>query len=329
MRCLTISHHKFFEIFDILGIDFMEPDPSSRGNKYIHVQSTICPKCVEAKSTPHHDAQSSFCKFLKSSLPPEFGAPRETDDSKKKSKRKPKANKSSTGRERPIQVESKSHHACRTHTHTTHLTGIAAALAVLITGASQSRQHGKSELHNFDKCPNEIYGWYLLALDSIVQFGFSDRRLEQTATFSIPTNSEHGVHVLIISDRDPRFTSRFWRSLQKSLGTNLDMSTAYHPETDGQSERMIQTLEDMLHACVIDFGSGWDQHLPMAEFSYNNSYHASIKATPFGALYGRKCRSPVCWSEVGDAQLTGPEMIRETKELIVQIKNQLLAARSR
>ncbi|GKC73013.1 putative reverse transcriptase domain-containing protein [Tanacetum coccineum] len=107
------------------------------------------------------------------------------------------------------------------------------------------------------------------------------------------------------------------------------MSTAYHPETDGQSERMIQTLEDMLRACMIDFGSGWDKHLPLAEFSYNNSYHASIKAAPFEALYGRKCRSHVCWSEVGDAQLTGPEMISETTEMIVQIKNRLLVARSR
>ncbi|GJV85248.1 putative reverse transcriptase domain-containing protein [Tanacetum coccineum] len=139
----------------------------------------------------------------------------------------------------------------------------------------------------------------------------------------------HGVHVSIISDRDPHFASRFWRSLQKSLGTNLDMSTAYHPKTDGQSERTIQTLEDMLRACVINFGSGWDKHLPLAEFSYNNSYHASIKVAPFEALYERKCRSPVCWSEVGDAQLKGPEMIRETTEMIVQIKNRLLAARSR
>ncbi|GJY58857.1 putative reverse transcriptase domain-containing protein [Tanacetum coccineum] len=79
----------------------------------------------------------------------------------------------------------------------------------------------------------------------------------------------HRVPVSIILDRDPRFVSRFWRSLQKSLGTNLDMSTAYHPETDGQSERTIQTLEDMLRARVIDFGSGWDKHLPLAEFSYN------------------------------------------------------------
>nr|GFB86820.1 putative reverse transcriptase domain, ribonuclease H-like domain, aspartic peptidase domain protein [Tanacetum cinerariifolium] len=120
-----------------------------------------------------------------------------------------------------------------------------------------------------------------------------------------------------------------YRSLQESLGTNLDMSTAYHPQTDGQSERTIQILEDMLHACVIDFGSGWEKHLPLAEFSYNNSYHASIKAAPFKALYGRKCRSPVCWSEVGDAQLTRPDLIRETTEIIIQIKNWLLAARSR
>ncbi|GJR20516.1 putative reverse transcriptase domain-containing protein [Tanacetum coccineum] len=100
-------------------------------------------------------------------------------------------------------------------------------------------------------------------------------------------------------------------------------------ETDGQSERTIQTLEDMLRACVIDFGSGWDKHSPLAEFSYNNSYHTSIKAAPFEALYEKKCRSPVCWSEVGDAQLMGPEMIRETTEMIVQIKNRLLAAHSR
>ncbi|GKB69837.1 putative reverse transcriptase domain-containing protein [Tanacetum coccineum] len=113
------------------------------------------------------------------------------------------------------------------------------------------------------------------------------------------------------------------------MGTQLDISTAYHPEIDGQSERTIQTLEDMLRACVIDFGSSWDRHLPLVEFSYNNSYHASIKAAPFEALYGRKCRSPVCWSEVGDSQLTGPELVRETTEMIIQIKNRLIIARSR
>nr|GEV85159.1 reverse transcriptase domain-containing protein [Tanacetum cinerariifolium] len=139
----------------------------------------------------------------------------------------------------------------------------------------------------------------------------------------------HGVLVSIISDRDSHFTSRFWKLLQKALGKNLDMSTTYHPQMDGQSKRTIQTLEDMLHSCVIEFGSSWDLHLPLVEFSYNNSYHAIIKAAPYEALYGRKCRSPVCWSEVGDSQLTGLELIRDTTEKIIQIKNRLLTDRSR
>ncbi|GJW70573.1 putative reverse transcriptase domain-containing protein [Tanacetum coccineum] len=141
--------------------------------------------------------------------------------------------------------------------------------------------------------------------------------------------SRNGMPISIISDRDTHFTSRFWQSLQNALGTQLDMSTTYHPETDGQSERTIQTLKDMLRACVIDFGKGWEKHLPLVEFSYNNSYHASIKATPFKALYGRKCRSPVCWAEVGDIQLTGPKIIHETTEKIVQIQQRLQAARDR
>ncbi|GJT48640.1 putative reverse transcriptase domain-containing protein [Tanacetum coccineum] len=107
------------------------------------------------------------------------------------------------------------------------------------------------------------------------------------------------------------------------------MSTAYHPQTDGQSERTIQTLEDMLRACAIDFGKGWVNHLPLVEFSYNNSYHASIKAAPFEALYGRKCRSPICWTEVGEAQILGPELIQETTEKIIQIKQRMQAARDR
>ncbi|GJU69671.1 putative reverse transcriptase domain-containing protein [Tanacetum coccineum] len=141
--------------------------------------------------------------------------------------------------------------------------------------------------------------------------------------------ARHGIPVSIICDRDGRFTSNFWRSFQKALGTDLSMSTAYHPETDGQSERTIQTLEDMLRACVIDFGKGWVKHLPLAKFSYNNSYHASIKAAPYEALYGRKCRSPVCWAEVGEAQLTGPEMIQETTEKIVLIKQRIQATQDR
>nr|GEU77076.1 putative reverse transcriptase domain-containing protein [Tanacetum cinerariifolium] len=105
--------------------------------------------------------------------------------------------------------------------------------------------------------------------------------------------ARHGIPVSIICDRDPRFASRFWRTLQKALGTSLDMSTAYHPETDEQSERTIQTLDDMLRDCVIDFGKCWVNHFPLVEFSYNNSYHTSIKAAPFEALYGKKCRLPI------------------------------------
>ncbi|GJR31722.1 putative reverse transcriptase domain-containing protein [Tanacetum coccineum] len=132
--------------------------------------------------------------------------------------------------------------------------------------------------------------------------------------------ARHGVPVSIISDRDGRFTSHLWQAFQKALGTRLDMSTAYHPQTDGQSEHTIQTLEDMLRACVMDFGGSWDTHLPLIEFSYNNSYHTSIKCAPFEALYGRKCRSPVIWTEVGESQLIGPEIVQETTEKIVQIK---------
>ena len=167
----------------------------------------------------------------------------------------------------------------------------------------------------------------------------TDKMEKLTRTYLKEIVRLHGVPISIISDRDSRFTSRFWQSLQKSLGTRLDMSTAYHPQTDGQSERTIQTLEDMLRACVIDFGNSWDTHLPLIEFSYNNSYHTTIKAAPFEALYGRKCRSPVCWAEVGDTQLarsqvsnntlTGPEIIRETTEKIVQIRERMKTARDR
>ncbi|GJZ21684.1 putative reverse transcriptase domain-containing protein [Tanacetum coccineum] len=107
------------------------------------------------------------------------------------------------------------------------------------------------------------------------------------------------------------------------------MSTTYHPKIDGQSERTIQTLKDMLRACVMDFGGSWDTHLLLVEFSYNNTYHTSIKCAPFEALYGRKCRSPVIWTEVGESQLIGPEIVQETTEKIIQIKERLKMVRSR
>ncbi|GKB89273.1 putative reverse transcriptase domain-containing protein [Tanacetum coccineum] len=135
--------------------------------------------------------------------------------------------------------------------------------------------------------------------------------------------ARHGVPISILSDHDSRFTSRFWHSMQEALGTRLDMSTAYHPQTDGQSECTIQTLEDMLRACVLDFGGSWDVHLPLVEFLYNNSYHSSMKCAPFEALYGRKCRSPIMWAEVGEGQLIGHELVQETTEKILQIKDRL------
>ncbi|GKG26485.1 reverse transcriptase domain-containing protein, partial [Tanacetum coccineum] len=118
--------------------------------------------------------------------------------------------------------------------------------------------------------------------------------------------TRHEILVLIICDRDPRFASNFWRSFQNALGTSLNMSTAYHPQTDEQSERTIQTLEDMLRACAINFGKGWVNHLPLVEISISS--------------YDRKCHLLVCWAEVGEVQLIGPEIVQETTEKIVQIK---------
>jgi hypothetical protein len=139
----------------------------------------------------------------------------------------------------------------------------------------------------------------------------------------------HGIPVSIISDRDSRFTSRFWRSLQKAMGTQLKFSTAFHPQTDGQSERTIQTLEDMLRACVLDFSCDWEKYLSLVEFSYNNSYHASIGMAPYEALYGRPCRSPTCWNEVGEGALLGPQSIQDCAEKITLIRKRLMGAQNR
>ncbi|KAJ0513979.1 putative nucleotidyltransferase, Ribonuclease H [Helianthus annuus] len=141
--------------------------------------------------------------------------------------------------------------------------------------------------------------------------------------------TRHGVPLSIISDRDGRFVSRIWQSFQEAFGSKLNMSTTFHPQTDGQSERTIQTLEDMLRACVMDLGGSWDKHLPLVEFSYNNSYHTSIGAAPFEALYGRKCRSPLCWADAGDRQLVGPDVVQETTDKIAQIRDRISAARDR
>ena len=141
--------------------------------------------------------------------------------------------------------------------------------------------------------------------------------------------SRHGIPLTIVSDRDVRFTSTFWKSFHSEMGTKLLFSTAYHPQTDGQTERTIQTLEDMLRACAIDFGGDWDTYLPLAEFFYNNSYHSSIDCAPFELLYGRKCRTPICWGEVGHSIIGKTDLVLQTEELIKLVRTKLEAARDR
>ena len=123
----------------------------------------------------------------------------------------------------------------------------------------------------------------------------------------------HGVPRTIVSDRGTQFTSKFWHQLHQTLGTRLEFSTAFHPQTDGQTKRVNQILEDMLRACALDYGSSWDDNLPYAEFSYNNSYQTSLKMAPFEALYGRRCRTQLLWDEVVDRQLFGPDLIKESE----------------
>ncbi|CAN6719418.1 unnamed protein product [Malus baccata var. baccata] len=137
-------------------------------------------------------------------------------------------------------------------------------------------------------------------------------RLTKSAHF-IPIVKYHGVPFSIISDRDPRFTSKFWVAFQEALGSRLLYSTTYHPHTDGQSERTIQTLEDMMRS---SFGDAWHKRLDLMEIAYNNSCHSSSGMAPFEALYGKSCRTPLCWSEVGEGVLVGPEIVEETTQNI-------------
>jgi hypothetical protein len=124
----------------------------------------------------------------------------------------------------------------------------------------------------------------------------------------------HGVPKTIISDRGAQFIARFWEQLQSSLGTKLIRSSAYHPQTDGQTERVNQILEDMLRACIIHYGINWDKYLALAEFSYNNSYHSSLQMAPFEVLYSRRCRTPLSWSKTGERQIFGPDLVTEAED---------------
>ncbi|GJT84639.1 putative reverse transcriptase domain-containing protein [Tanacetum coccineum] len=173
---------------------------------------------------------------------------------------------------------------------------IATYVSKCLTCAKVKAEHQKpSGLLQQPKIP--VWKWERITMDFVSELREGqkmDSMEKLTRLYLKEIVCRHGVPVLIISDRDNLFTSNLWRSLQKALETNLDMSTAYRPQTDGQSERTIQTLEDMLRAYVIDFGNSWDRHLPL----------------------------------VGDSQLIGPELIRDTTEKIIQIKNRLLTARS-
>ncbi|WVZ53872.1 hypothetical protein U9M48_004760 [Paspalum notatum var. saurae] len=139
----------------------------------------------------------------------------------------------------------------------------------------------------------------------------------------------HGVPKRIISDRGSQFTSRFWEQLHNSLDTKLRFSTAYHPQTDGQTERTNQILEDMLRACAIQYGTSWDKCLPYAEFSYNNSYQASLKKSPFEALYGKRCRTPLFWNQTGEKQVFGPDIIQDAEQQLRIVQENLRVAQSR
>ncbi|GKE20592.1 putative reverse transcriptase domain-containing protein [Tanacetum coccineum] len=169
-----------------------------------------------------------------------------------------------------------------------------------------------------------VWKWERIVIDFVT-------KLPRTSSGhdTIKIVARHGVLISIISDRDSRFTSRLWQSMQEALRTRLDMSTAYHPQAGGQSERNIQTLEDMLRVCVLNFEGSWDVYLLLVEFLYNNSYHSSVRCAPFEALYGRKFCSSILWAEVGEGQLIGLELVQETTEKISQIKDRLKAARDR
>jgi hypothetical protein len=139
----------------------------------------------------------------------------------------------------------------------------------------------------------------------------------------------HGVSKKIVLDRSSQFTSKFWEKLHESMDTKLNFSSAYHPQTDGQTERTNQILEDMLRACALKYGKSWDKSLPYAEFSYNNSYQASIEMAPYEALYGRQCRTPLFWSQTGESQIFGPEVLKDAEKQVQMIRENLKIAQSR
>ena len=139
----------------------------------------------------------------------------------------------------------------------------------------------------------------------------------------------HGIPKAIVSDRDSKFTSNFWKGLFKEFGTSLNLNTAYHPQTDGQRERVNQLIEDMLRMYVMDQPSRWESYLYLVEFAYNNGYHASLKMSPFEALYERRCRTPVSWDNPIDRVIFGPEMLKYLEDQVIKIRKNLKIAQDR
>jgi hypothetical protein len=140
----------------------------------------------------------------------------------------------------------------------------------------------------------------------------------------------YGAPNSIVSDRGPQFVAKFWRSFHKLMDTTLSYSTAFHPQTDEQTERVNQVLEDLLRACALTYDTDWESSLLFAEFSYNNNnFQASLRMAPFEALYGRKCRTPLAWSEVGERTLFGPVIIEKAEEKVEKVRENLRIAQSR
>jgi hypothetical protein len=139
----------------------------------------------------------------------------------------------------------------------------------------------------------------------------------------------HGVPKKIVSDRGYQFTSKLWEKHHESMDTMLNFSSAYHPQTDGQTKRTNQILEDMLRACALKYGNSWDKSLPYAEFLYNNSCQASIKMAPYQALYGCLCRTPLFWSQTGESQVFGPEVLKDAEKQVQMVHDSLKVAQSR
>jgi hypothetical protein len=139
----------------------------------------------------------------------------------------------------------------------------------------------------------------------------------------------HGMPREIISDRDKKFTSKFCKSLMAGLETKFLFNTAYHPQTDGQTEIMNQILEDMLRMHVMYQPRKWEDYLPLVEFAYNNGYQASLKMSPFEVLYGRSCNTPISWSNLVNRISLGPDMLREMEQQVTQIKQNMKVAQNR